>query len=199
MLAALLIQFIKKLLTDHLLPELVPIITEIVNSSLAGVFPATLKAALVKLLLKTMSLSLGIYKTFWPVEYHSFLSKIIEKLWQDWPHDCKWTERPYAVSIQNWPQYIDCLTSCPKLHSFSPWSEVWCVPGSCRFKCSFWHNTSPDLSCLPQTYHWRSRFSTKLVWLLPYWLHPMCSYRKYTLWPLPICYSECHRAQSWAI
>ena len=70
-----------KLLTDHFLPELVPIITDIVNSSLAsGVFPSTLKTALVKPLLKKLSLSPDIYKHFRPVSNLSFLSKITEKI-----------------------------------------------------------------------------------------------------------------------
>lgn len=70
-----------KLLVDHLLPELLPVITKIVNSSLAaGYLPDSLKMALVKPLLKKMSLDPNILKNFRPVSNLSFLSKIIEKI-----------------------------------------------------------------------------------------------------------------------
>ena len=70
-----------KLLADHFLPELVPIITGIVNASMeSGIFPTSLKTALVKPLLKKLSLDPEIFKNFRPVSNLSFLSKIIEKV-----------------------------------------------------------------------------------------------------------------------
>jgi exonuclease III len=70
-----------RLLTDHFLPELLPVITEMVNASLAsGIFPASLKTALVRPLLKKLSLDSNVLKNFRPVSNLSFLSKIIEKI-----------------------------------------------------------------------------------------------------------------------
>ena len=69
-----------KLLTDHFLPEL-PVITDIVNASLSsGEFPDTLKTALVKPLLKKLSLDYNIFKNFRPVSNLTFLSKVIERV-----------------------------------------------------------------------------------------------------------------------
>jgi len=57
------------------------VITDIVNLSLKeGKFPDSLKNALVKPLLKKLSLDSQIYKNFRPVSNLSFLSKIIEKI-----------------------------------------------------------------------------------------------------------------------
>ena len=70
-----------RLLTEHFLPELLPVITDIVNMSLSsGKFPDSLKLALVKPLLKKLSLNPEIHKNFRPVSNLSFLSKIIEKI-----------------------------------------------------------------------------------------------------------------------
>ena len=70
-----------KLLTDHFLDELVPVITDIVNKSLtSGEFPVSLKIALVKPLLKKISLNPEIFKNFRPVSNLSFLSKVIERV-----------------------------------------------------------------------------------------------------------------------
>ena len=63
------------------LPSLVPIITNIINMSLAaGHFPSALKSAIVKPLLKKPSLDPEIFKNFRPVSNLSFLSKVIEKV-----------------------------------------------------------------------------------------------------------------------
>ena len=70
-----------RLLVDHFLPELLPVITDIVNSSLtSGIFPDSMKTALVRPLLKKLSLNPEIFKNFRPVSNLSFLSKIIEKV-----------------------------------------------------------------------------------------------------------------------
>jgi hypothetical protein len=70
-----------RLLSDHFLPELLPIITDIVNSSLeSGDFPDSLKIAMVKPLLKKLSLDPEIFKNFRPISNLSFLSKIIERI-----------------------------------------------------------------------------------------------------------------------
>ena len=70
-----------RLLSDHFLPELLPIITDIVNCSLSnGDFPSSLKIAMVKPLLKKLSLDPEIFKHFRPISNLSFLSKIIERI-----------------------------------------------------------------------------------------------------------------------
>ena len=70
-----------RLLVDNFLPELLPVITDIVNSSLSsGIFPESMKMALVRPLLKKLSLNPDIFKNFRPVSNLSFLSKIIEKV-----------------------------------------------------------------------------------------------------------------------
>ena len=154
-----------KLLTNHLLP----IITEILNSSLASwVFPFTLKAALVK---QKRCLQFLATQEF-PTCVQSFIPI------QNYQEKCgieNGLQDLYAVSKQTWTQYRDCFTSCPKWHSFSSWSEVCCVIGSYRFKDIRWHDRSPNPSYLPQRHHCSLGFSTKLVWLLPYWPHPMCN------------------------
>ena len=68
-------------LLRDILPTLTPVITEIVNSSLAsGIFPKDLKSAIVQPLLKKASLDRDVLKNFRPVSNLSFLSKIIEKV-----------------------------------------------------------------------------------------------------------------------
>ena len=63
------------------LDVLLPVLTQIVNNSLAsGVFPSLFKTALVKPLLKKSSLDVNILKNYRPVSNLSFLSKIIEKV-----------------------------------------------------------------------------------------------------------------------
>jgi hypothetical protein len=70
-----------RLLSEHFLPELLPVITDIVNSSLeSGDFPVSLKTALVKPLLKKVSLDPEILKHYRPISNLSFLSKIIERV-----------------------------------------------------------------------------------------------------------------------
>ena len=60
---------------------LAPVITEIVNASLAtGIFPSNLKSAIVLPLLKKTSLDNEVLKNFRPVSNLSFLSKVIEKV-----------------------------------------------------------------------------------------------------------------------
>ena len=62
------------------LGELLPIITLILNSSLqSGQFPDTLKTAVVKALLKKISLDADDLSNYRPVSNLSFISKIIEK------------------------------------------------------------------------------------------------------------------------
>ena len=61
--------------------EIVPVITNIVNLSLScSKVPKSMKCAIVRPLLKKMSLDLNLYKNYRPVSNLSFLSKIIEKL-----------------------------------------------------------------------------------------------------------------------
>jgi hypothetical protein len=70
-----------RLLVDHFLPEVLPVITDIVNSSLDnGDFPLLLKTALAKPLIKKLSLDSNIFKNFRPISNLSFLSKVIEKV-----------------------------------------------------------------------------------------------------------------------
>ena len=70
-----------RFLVDHLLPDLLPIITEIVNASLSsGEFPIPLKTALVKPLLKNTTLSPENFKNFRPISNLPFISKIIERV-----------------------------------------------------------------------------------------------------------------------
>ena len=70
-----------RLLTEHFLPELLPVITDIVNMSLEnGIFPESLKTALVRPLLKKISLNRNVHKNYRPVSNIPFLSKIIEKI-----------------------------------------------------------------------------------------------------------------------
>ena len=65
----------------NLLPELLPVITHIVNLSLTtGIFPDALKTALVYPLIKKLTLDPNLFKSFRPVSHLSFLSKIIEKI-----------------------------------------------------------------------------------------------------------------------
>jgi hypothetical protein len=67
-------------LLKECLPELVTIITEIVNKSLInGVFPETFKLALLLPLLKKIILDFEIFNNFRPVSNLSFVSKILEK------------------------------------------------------------------------------------------------------------------------
>ena len=62
-------------------PEVIPFITYIINLALStGNFPANLKSAIVKPLLKQPTLDPGIYKNYRPVSNLSFLSKLIEKV-----------------------------------------------------------------------------------------------------------------------
>ena len=68
-------------LVDHLLPVLLPVITDIVNASLSsGIFPELMKIALIKPLLKKITLNPELCKNFRPVSNLSFLSKIVEKV-----------------------------------------------------------------------------------------------------------------------
>ena len=70
-----------RMLADNFLPELIPIITDIVNASLKeGIFPDDMKTALVRPLLKKLSLDPEVKKNFRPVSNLSFLSKVIEKV-----------------------------------------------------------------------------------------------------------------------
>ena len=65
----------------QLLPQLVPIIKDIVNLSLSsGQFPSQLKSAIVQPLLKKSTLDPEIYKNFRPVSNLSYISKVIEKV-----------------------------------------------------------------------------------------------------------------------
>ena len=70
-----------RMLVDHLLPELLPVITDIIDASLtSGVFPEILRMALVKPLLKKISLSPEIFKNYRPISNLPFLSKVIERV-----------------------------------------------------------------------------------------------------------------------
>lgn len=67
------------ILKKHL-PILAPTLTNIVNLSLEqGVFPSTMKTALVRPLLKKTTLDCEMYKNYRPVSNLSFLSKIVER------------------------------------------------------------------------------------------------------------------------
>ena len=67
-------------LLKHCLPELSPIITSVVNSSLSSSnVPDRFKIALVRPLLKKPSLDHHLLKNYCPVSNLSFLSKVIEK------------------------------------------------------------------------------------------------------------------------
>ena len=60
---------------------LIPIITDIVNASLAnGDLPSLLKTALIKTILKKLSLDPEILKNIQPISNLLFLSKVIEKV-----------------------------------------------------------------------------------------------------------------------
>ena len=66
-----------KQLTEHYLPEVIPVISDIVNSSLASdIFHSPPNMALVKPLLIKQSLHPEICKRFVPVSNLSFISKI---------------------------------------------------------------------------------------------------------------------------
>ena len=68
-------------LIHETLPALAPIITEIVNLSLAsGVFPSQLKSAIVNPLLKKVGLDREILKNYRPVSNLPYLAKVIEKV-----------------------------------------------------------------------------------------------------------------------
>ena len=70
-----------KLLKSCLLDTLLPVITKIVNLSLhSGIFPDLYKTALVKPLLKKISLDPEVLKNFRPVSNLTFVSKLIEKV-----------------------------------------------------------------------------------------------------------------------
>ena len=63
------------------LPQLLPVITSIINGSIAsGIFPAPYKHALVTPLLKKPTLDPDENKNFRPVSNLSFLSKVLEKV-----------------------------------------------------------------------------------------------------------------------
>jgi len=69
-----------KLMSD-LLPELLSPITHIVNLCLScGMFPSSLKSAIVRPLLKKSTLDCDMYKNYRPVSNLPFLSKVIEKV-----------------------------------------------------------------------------------------------------------------------
>ena len=64
-----------------LLPSLCPVITVIVNKSLKeGLVPATMKAALVRPLIKSNDLDPDLLKSYRPVSNLPFISKILEKV-----------------------------------------------------------------------------------------------------------------------
>jgi len=70
-----------KLVKTCALETLLPIVTKIVNLSLqSGTFPTSYKTAIVKPLLKKISLDPEVLKNFRPVSNLSFISKLIEKV-----------------------------------------------------------------------------------------------------------------------
>ena len=73
-----------KLVKTSLLEQLLPVICKIVNLSLSsGTFPDTYKTALVKPLLKKITLDPDCLKNFRPVSNLAFVSKLIEKVVSD--------------------------------------------------------------------------------------------------------------------
>lgn len=63
------------------LPQILPFLTEIVNSSLTtGIFPSALKTAIVRPLLKKQNLDPNNLKNYRPVSNLPFLSKLLEKI-----------------------------------------------------------------------------------------------------------------------
>ena len=63
------------------LPELLPLITSIVNSSLtSGIFPASLKHARIMPLLKKSNLDVNVLANYRPISNLAFLGKVIERL-----------------------------------------------------------------------------------------------------------------------
>ena len=68
-------------LVKLVLPQLLPVITTIINKSLeTGIFPSEFKQAIVTPLLKKSSLDPEVLKNFRPVSNLSFVSKILEKV-----------------------------------------------------------------------------------------------------------------------
>ena len=69
------------LLKDCLQEQLIPITCDIVNYSLeSGNFPKQYKTALVKPLLKKITLDSNVFKNFRPVSNLAFVSKSLEKV-----------------------------------------------------------------------------------------------------------------------
>ena len=67
----------------HLIEPLAPILTKIVNLSLrVGIVPRTLKSTTVTPLIKKVSLDQNIMKNYRPISNLSFISKILEKVYQ---------------------------------------------------------------------------------------------------------------------
>ena len=63
------------------LPDLLPLITSIVNSSLtSGIFPASLKHARIMPLLKKSNLDVNVLANYRPISNLAFLGKVIERL-----------------------------------------------------------------------------------------------------------------------
>jgi hypothetical protein len=64
----------------EILPDMIPVLTRIINLSLtSGEVPDSMKIALVRPLLKKISLAREVYKNFRPVSNLPFVSKVIEK------------------------------------------------------------------------------------------------------------------------
>ena len=68
-------------LLKECLPELLPLITNIINISMAsGIVPKAFKCAQIKPLLKKAGLDQDVLKNYRPVSNLPFLSKILEKV-----------------------------------------------------------------------------------------------------------------------
>ncbi|PIK49456.1 hypothetical protein BSL78_13649 [Apostichopus japonicus] len=95
----------------------VSILTRIINSSLvSGIFPRSLKLAVIRPLLKKANMDENVLKNYRPVCKHSNIAKLIEQAVKkqiDAHARFTWTFAEISVSIQGEPQYRDRNNTCP--------------------------------------------------------------------------------------
>jgi hypothetical protein len=105
-------------LVKLVLPQLLPIITAIINKSLrTGNFPSDFKQALVTPLLKKPTLDSEVSKNFRPVSNLSFISKVLEKVVAHQLNEHLMLNNfqdPYQKCVQSWTLHGDSLAAHPE-------------------------------------------------------------------------------------